>query len=376
MEPAAEMDPRTTPEVDNFQQHPDVAALGAEAREQLTALASRLSPAETLLAARWLLGRLAAPATAESPLLLNGAPPPEGRAIPTLTLLVGTHSGNSTSVAEQLAVRARERGWQVTVADLADYPRTRLKRESLLGVIVSTHGDGEPPPSAVPFFDFLRGPRAPQLPQTRFAVLALGDRTYTRFCQAGRELDERLSALGAQRLLARVELDTDFREGAAAWSTSLLDALGAPPAPAKATAASISPARTPPARISRTNPWPATVLDRVRLSGRGSTQHFTHLELSLEGSRLSYEPGDSLGYAPQNDPRLVEALLTGLRAAPQTPVRVGSAELPLVEALTSRLDLRALPRSAARAYAQLAGGELKTLASDDATLNAYLRGRD
>ena len=40
----------------------------------------------------------------------------------------------------------------------------------------------------------------------------------------------------------------------------------------------------------------------MNLNGRGSNKETRHLELSLEGSGLTFEPGDSLGIYPENDP--------------------------------------------------------------------------
>ena len=39
-----------------------------------------------------------------------------------------------------------------------------------------------------------------------------------------------------------------------------------------------------------------------------------HLSLNISGSFMSYWPGDSVGMSPRNDPAIVDALLTRLRA--------------------------------------------------------------
>ena len=44
---------------------------------------------------------------------------------------------------------------------------------------------------------------APQLPNLRYGVLGLGDSAYVNFCETARILDERLEALGAQRLIKK-----------------------------------------------------------------------------------------------------------------------------------------------------------------------------
>ena len=57
---------------------------------------------------------------------------------------------------------------------------------------------------------------------------------------------------------------------------------------------------------SRNHPFKAEVLENFNLNGRGSNKETRHLELSLEGSGLTYEPGDALGIYPENDPELVD----------------------------------------------------------------------
>ncbi len=64
---------------------------------------------------------------------------------------------------------------------------------------------------------------APRFDKTRFAVLALGDRAYAQFCEIGRRFDERLAALGATRIVDRIDCDLDFETPAAAWIDATLD---------------------------------------------------------------------------------------------------------------------------------------------------------
>ena len=63
---------------------------------------------------------------------------------------------------------------------------------------------------------------------------------------------------------------------------------------------------------SRTNPFKAEVLENLNLNGRGSDRETRHLEISLEGSNLQYEPGDCLGIYPENHPRLVDELIEAM----------------------------------------------------------------
>ena len=86
------------------------------------------------------------------------------------------------------------------------YKCRQLKNEQDLVIIASTYGEGDPPQSAVGFFEFIEGRKAPKLPDLRFAVLALGDSTYEYYCEAGKRLDRRLEELGAHAAEAQGRL--------------------------------------------------------------------------------------------------------------------------------------------------------------------------
>jgi sulfite reductase (NADPH) flavoprotein alpha-component len=60
---------------------------------------------------------------------------------------------------------------------------------------------------------------------------------------------------------------------------------------------------------SRKNPFPATIAVNRKLTGLGSNKDTRHIEISLSGSGLAYEVGDSLGVFPRNDLELVEGIL-------------------------------------------------------------------
>jgi sulfite reductase (NADPH) flavoprotein alpha-component len=63
------------------------------------------------------------------------------------------------------------------------------------------------------------------------------------------------------------------------------------------------------ATYSRKNPFPAPMLVNRKLTGDASEKDTRHYELSLAGSGLNYEVGDSLGIFPSNDPALVDEIL-------------------------------------------------------------------
>ena len=66
---------------------------------------------------------------------------------------------------------------------------------------------------------------------------------------------------------------------------------------------------------SRKNPFPAKMLVNRPLTGKGSEKDIRHIELSLEGSGYTYEPGDSLAVVPTNCPELVDELIASMGAS-------------------------------------------------------------
>src|ERR1700679_618059 len=78
---------------------------------------------------------------------------------------------------------------------------------------------------------------------------------------------------------------------------------------------------TDPASLySRKNPFPATHPVNRKLSGEGSGKDTRHHEVSLVGSGLNYEVGDSMGLFATNDPALVQEIITALGATGEEEV--------------------------------------------------------
>jgi sulfite reductase (NADPH) flavoprotein alpha-component len=304
-----------------------------------------------------------------------------------VTVLFGSQTGNSSKLAKTLAKQLQEKGFEVAVSSMSDFKPNGLKKVQNLLILVSTHGEGEPPDNAISFYEFLHSKRAPRLEETRFSVLALGDTSYEFFCQTGKDFDKRLEELGAKRLADRVDCDVDFDESAAEWMNSVLAALSAASGGANAAgAAAVSNQASAAAgggdsEYSRSNPFQAEILENINLNGRGSSRETRHIEISLEGSNLQYEPGDSLGVYPENHPRLVEELIAAMRWNAEDSVAVGKngEERPLREALLRNFEITVLTKPLLEQVAKLAPSSgLKELleAGRAEELKAYIKERD
>jgi len=330
----------------------------------------------------WLQGYLAGYAAARQGDSQPEKPAPgPGPSLP-LTLLYGSQTGNAETLAETLAERAKSRGLQVHCYDMDEYPVRQLKKEQRLAIITSTHGEGDPPDNAMELYEFLGSRKAPKLADTHYAVLALGDSSYEHFCQTGKDFDQKLQALGAQPLLARVDCDVDYDQPSEQWMQQLLDKLSESSGAASnetGTQASPSPAGQPASapHYDRKHPYPAELLERICLNGRGSTKRVNHLEFSLEESGLSYEPGDSVGVMVHNDPRVVERLLDNLKLSGSETVELGQETMPLSQALQERLELTRLTRPTVERWAKVSDSrELAQRLENRRELIGWLHGRD
>lgn len=349
----------------------------------LRKLTAELAPAQQIWLSGYLYGLSQSQGqpgpSAVAQTAVAAAPPPEKTAV---TLLYGSQTGNGKSVAKTFAEKARALGLALTVKDMNDYTPQQLKNERLLLLVVSTHGEGEPPAAAETLHRFLHSPRAPQLPDLQYAVLALGDRSYAHFCQTGRDFDEKLAQLGAKRLTERVECDVDFQEDAEGWIAAVLDKIkieNGTPAVAVGAPAAEAPVAAPAAvsAYNRKNPFGAPVLEKIQLNGRGSTRETWHLELSLQGSGLQYEPGDSLGVWPQNPPELVQEVLKATILPPQERVDWDGEKTTLAEVLTHHVELTLITRDVLeKLFARTRYPKLAALLQDANALRQYAWGRD
>jgi sulfite reductase (NADPH) flavoprotein alpha-component len=360
--------------------------LNSPFNQEQAELLNRILPTLTESQKVWLSGFLAAAqfASVPGPGNVQLAESQSGNTAPIIskdvTILYGSQTGNAQGLAKKAGKKLEENGFQVTILAMSDFKPNNLKKVQNLLIVASTHGEGDPPDNALTFHEFLHGKRAPKLDNLRFSVLALGDSSYEFFCQTGKEFDTKLDELGGTRLYPRFDCDLDYDEPAAEWLAGVLSSLNETEGGSHTPAQELT-VQAVESTYSRTNPFKAEVLENINLNGRGSNKETHHLELSLEGSGLSFEPGDSLGIYPENDPALVNLLLEETNWDPEQMVTVNKKGevLPLKEALISHFEITTLTKPLLEKAAQLSANEnLQELLSpgNEDKLKAYLDGRD
>jgi len=351
--------------------------------KKLNELLPTLTPQQKI----WLTGYLAATANIaalEAPKESAARPvvqPATPKAVPAdkqVTILYASQTGNAQKLAEKFGEQLRQSGLQVTVSSMSDFKTNALKKVQYLLIVASTHGDGEPPDNAITFHSFLHSKRAPKLEHVKYAVLALGDSSYELFCQTGKDFDLQLEKLGAKRLVDRVDCDLDYAEPAQKWFEAVKDKLLGESA--SFTASEQEAAATTLQEVkeySRKNPFQAEIIEKINLNGRGSSKETIHLELSLENSGITYEPGDCLAIIPVNNKNLVHSLISALGFEPSAQVVVEDKTITLEEALLNVLEITLLTRPLMRKIAEFTENEkLHALLKDSDALKQFIEGRD
>ncbi|VAS42272.1 sulfite reductase subunit alpha [Klebsiella pneumoniae] len=302
------------------------------------------------------------------------AAPAPAAEVPTITLISASQTGNARRVAEALRDDLLAAKLNVKLVNAGDYKFKQIAAEKLLVVVTSTQGEGEPPEEAVALHKFLFSKKAPKLDGTAFAVFGLGDTSYEFFCQSGKDFDNKLAELGAERLLDRVDADVEYQAAAAEWRARVVEALKARApvaAPAQlATSGAVNDIHTSP--YTKEAPLTATLSVNQKITGRNSEKDVRHIEIDLGDSGLRYQPGDALGVWYQNDPQLVKELVELLWLKGDEPVTVEGKTLPLSEALQWHFVLTVNTATIVENYATLTRSEsLLPLVGDKAQLQQY-----
>ncbi|MCV2886637.1 assimilatory sulfite reductase (NADPH) flavoprotein subunit [Aestuariibacter sp. AA17] len=295
-----------------------------------------------------------------------------------LTILYGSQTGNAKGVATEYKAKVEAAGIKAKLVSMADLKPKQIKNESHVVIVVSTHGEGDAPDDAVELHEFLGSKKAPKLASLKFAVLGLGDSSYEFFCQTAKDFDSRLEALGAKRVIERVDCDVDYDTDATQFIERVIaefkDELTGDTGQVASVASPVMGAVTSAAsQYTKKNPFTATLSESIKITGRDSVKDIRHIEISLEASGIQYQPGDALGVWFDNDEQLVKEIITLLNLDEDEVVSVADEQLSLKSALATKLELTQSYPTFVKAYiAYVSDAGLATLFADKNALRDYL----
>ncbi|WP_417446873.1 assimilatory sulfite reductase (NADPH) flavoprotein subunit [Kangiella sp.] len=285
-------------------------------------------------------------------------------------VLYASQTGNAQSIAEQLFDHLHAKSiatelkssLEITVKELANY--------SAILLVASTHGEGEPPDDAIDLYEALTSKKllskGSLLKDLSFAVLGLGDSSYEFFCQTAKDFAQSFSKLGAQELIEPVLCDVEYQQPAAQWIDQVSVAVTALVAQTSATQSSaslvtsnavIGSSSTPIAEVNtsynKDNPFKATVATIQKITGRGSPKETYHVEIDIEDSNISYQPGDALGIVAHNQQPLVEDIISLLALDGEVSVDYHNQTLTLKHYLTEYAELTLVSKATIKALLEL-----------------------
>lgn len=259
-----------------------------------------------------------------------------------LLIAFASQTGNAEQLAQKTAESLKQAGLTVEIYALSAINTVMLKRFSRALFVVSTTGEGDAPDNAMDFLQqvMLQGSALndTKLKHLTYAILALGDASYTYFCGFGHRLDAWLQHAHATPLFDIVEVDRSDEGALRHWQYQLS---------VLAKDSEMADWKTP-----EYQDWQLAARTLLNSGSAGAPVY--HLKLTTQIQGLHWQAGDIAEIGPQNAQTTIDNFLTqlGLDGA----VRLRDANITLAEALQHKL----LPHDAAGLYA-LAGMEAEQL---------------
>lgn len=298
-----------------------------------------------------------------------------------LVICYGSQTGNAETLARNIQqtllqhFRKTGNGIHVKLIGLERFHHIEWQDQARVLFVTSTAGQGGLPDQAQRFWQWLTHNEAPALHNLRFAVLGLGDSRYPDFCGGPRQLEQRLSSLGAQPLLPFCACDVDYHTTAQQWlrTVAALFSHGTH-------AESLTPSPTP-TQAKRRIEFLLKRTSAHRLTADSALQAVFHVELTPEGEAIDYQPGDCLSIMPSNHDALVTSIISRLQLQPTQPITIGSETQPLHTWLSERRELFQLPSTLLGLFLECAQTEdeqqrlLRYTQSKDASAQ-YLQEKD
>ncbi|MDP2573274.1 assimilatory sulfite reductase (NADPH) flavoprotein subunit [Vibrio penaeicida] len=293
-----------------------------------------------------------------------------------LSIIFASQTGNAKGVAEALKEEAQAEGIAVELFDASDYKGKNLAKETHVIVVASTNGEGEAPDNAMELHEFLQSKKAPKLPNLQYAVIGLGDSSYEFFCQTAKDFDEYLSKLGATSFIDRLDCDVDYEAPAAEWRKAALEkAKDMLSAGNEAEVVQLHAGGQPAAahsQYTKQKPYTATLLTSQKITGRDSGKDVRHIEIDLDESGITYQPGDALGVWYENSAELVDAILAKVGLSGIETIEVDGESLSIRTALISKYEVTTSNPQLVTKFAEFSGSKkLEKLVADKDKLREY-----
>jgi len=220
-------------------------------------------------------------------------------------------------LAQVFANEFKRRGIRAKCLAMDELDFDELPKQTQVFCVVATCGQGEFPANCRDFWKAISDPSLPKdlLKDTKFAVFGLGDSSYVYFNESAKKFYNRFKELGGatvSNLGMGDEKDEDHYETRwNEWLPELWNELGtAPPSmellpPSYAVSVEETTSAAAPDVILPAGSKLVPMVKNVVLTPPDYDRDIRHYEFDLQGSGMTYSPGDCLGVYPHNNKKEV-----------------------------------------------------------------------
>ncbi len=273
-----------------------------------------------------------------------------------------SEGGNAKLLAEDFAKRCQNLSFDAKLFCLNDLATQGFAKSNLI-CFVSTTGNGEVPSNGR---DFLNNQLAlsDEFDSVGYALFALGSRSYSNFCGAGKKLNQAFMENNASAIAAPVYADENFLVLYEAWALSLLSELSG--LSEETLLAQLDEfARKPKAKYKLSK--------KLLLTNDASVKETYHLVFDAIDEPFQYNAGDVVSITPTNIPYRVRELLSGLKLESNTIINYQNQKVTLFDYLQNYVEITKINANVVKKTGALLNDwELLNLASDEEKIAAIL----
>ena len=222
---------------------------------------------------------------------------------PPVMIYFATETGNSKGLSLQVMKAVKAAGYKVKNSPVNRLKPKDIKPDVLAIFLCSTHGEGDPPETAIAFYDQIKEATDGSLEGLNYAVVGLGDSSYEIFCGFATDLDREFTRLGGKRFQDNALFDVDYAAHTPAWIEQTVknmdDLFGLETVAAAPMAADEQMVRTGKG-YTRLEPVIGTIKEIINLNDIDSNKETYHIEIEYEDD-ITYTCGDAAGIIVPED---------------------------------------------------------------------------
>ena len=216
---------------------------------------------------------------------------------PEVHIFYATETGNSKGLSLALMKALKGAGFKAKNTAVNRMKVNDIPKDGFSIFLASTHGEGDPPESAVKFFESVRSAADGSLSGLHFAALGLGDKSYQIFCGAAVELEKELIRLGGKTFQEIALFDVDYAAYTPKWISQTVESLNKIVGDTGPSIVGVSLAESSVRSgkgYTRLEPVPGRIKHIVNLNDINSRKQTYHIEIAYDDA-VPYSCGDAAG---------------------------------------------------------------------------------